>query len=82
MEWKSHPSCTPGIAPGSLRITRVTVLKPRSLKLIPSAIGCETAHEGKEELIIIDDGTRHIADFALMALQMLELMDTRVVDPI
>ncbi|KAG1727902.1 hypothetical protein EDB19DRAFT_1897472 [Suillus lakei] len=39
------------------------------------------AHEGKEELIIIGDGTRHIADFALMARQMLELMHTRVVDP-
>ncbi|KAG1754475.1 hypothetical protein EDB19DRAFT_1925451 [Suillus lakei] len=38
-------------------------------------------HEGKEDLIIVGDGTRHTADFALMARQMLELMHTRVVDP-
>ncbi|KAG1723540.1 uncharacterized protein EDB91DRAFT_1240090 [Suillus paluster] len=39
------------------------------------------AHEGKEEFIIIDDGNRHTADFALMARQMSELMHTHLVDP-
>ncbi|KAG2148746.1 uncharacterized protein EDB93DRAFT_1144715 [Suillus bovinus] len=38
-------------------------------------------HDGLEELVIIGDGNRHTADSALMARQMLELMHTRVVDP-
>ncbi|KAG2065790.1 hypothetical protein BDR04DRAFT_1107843 [Suillus decipiens] len=39
------------------------------------------AQDDREELIIIGDGNRYTADFALMARQMSELMHARVVDP-
>lgn len=39
------------------------------------------AHDDREELIITGDGDRNMADLALMARQMLELMHTHVVDP-
>ncbi|KAG2091026.1 uncharacterized protein F5147DRAFT_780138 [Suillus discolor] len=39
------------------------------------------AAHGREELIIIGDRNRHTADYAFLARQMLDLMHTRVVDP-
>jgi hypothetical protein len=39
------------------------------------------AQDGREELIIIGDGSHYTADSALMARQMLELMHTHVEDP-
>ncbi|KZW01200.1 hypothetical protein EXIGLDRAFT_760960 [Exidia glandulosa HHB12029] len=39
------------------------------------------AHEGKEELVVVDVGDRYTADFGRMARAMTDLLATRVVDP-
>ena len=39
------------------------------------------AHEGKRELTIVENGTRHTVDFGGMAKRMTDLIDENVVDP-
>ncbi|KZW02463.1 hypothetical protein EXIGLDRAFT_734586 [Exidia glandulosa HHB12029] len=39
------------------------------------------AHEGQEELVVLDVGSRYTADFGRMARTMTDLLATRIVDP-
>ena len=39
------------------------------------------AHEGKRELTIVENGTRHTVDFGGMAKRMTDLIDENVIDP-